>query len=120
MVNSTRKRMDEGARITPDTAKRLSDHYSAVARALESAVQSVVTENVETANAVRDMKDEVLAMSRCISRIRFERIKNAEGAIGRYVREVELLELLDGIFKTARRIARTQIEREEPDAAPAA
>lgn len=116
MVTSTRKRIDEGARISPDTAKRLGDYYSAVARALEGAVQSVVTENVETANAVRDMKDKVLEMSRYISRTRFERIKNADGAIGRYVREVELLELLDGIFKTARRIARSQIERKEPDA----
>lgn len=87
-------------------------------RALESAVQSVITENVETANAVRDMKDEVLEMSRYISRTRFDRIKSADGAIGRYVREVELLELLDGIFKNARRIARSQIEREEPEVAP--
>ena len=87
-------------------------------RALESAVQSVITENVETANAVRDMKDEVLEMSRYISRTRFDRIKSADGAIGRYVLEVELLELLDGIFKNARRIARSQIEREEPEVAP--
>jgi phosphate:Na+ symporter len=120
MVASTRKRMDEGASIRPDTAKRLGDFHGAVARALESAVQSVVTENGETAHAVRDMKNEVLEMSRYISRTRFQRIKSADGAIGRYVREVELLELLDGIFKTARRIARSQIERDEPEAAPAA
>jgi phosphate:Na+ symporter len=120
MVTSTRKRMDEGARISPDTGKRLSDYHSAVARALEGSVQAVVRENVETANAVRDMKIEVVEMSRYISRTRFERIKKADGAIGRYVREVELLELLDGIFKTARRIARSQIERGEPDAATAA
>lgn len=115
MVTSTRKRMDEGALISPDTAKRLSDYHGAVARALEGSVQSVITENVETANAVREMKNEVVEMSRYISRTRFERIKKADGAIGRYVREVELLELLDGIFKTARRIARSQIEREEPE-----
>lgn len=118
MVGSTRKRMDEGARISPDTAKRLGAYYGAVAQALESAVQSVMTEDVKLANTVRDMKDEVLEMSRYICRTRFERIKGADGAIGRYVREVELLELLDGIFKTARRIARSQIEREEPDSAP--
>ncbi len=44
--------------------------------------------------------------------------ERADSGIGRYVREVELLELLDGIFKTARRIARSQIERAE--VAPAA
>ncbi len=119
MVTSTRKRMDEGARISPDTVKRISDYHSAVAQALEGAVQSVVTEDIEIANTVRDMKDRVLEMSRYISRTRFDRIKNADDAIGRYVREVELLELLDGIFKSARRIARSQIEREEQGVAPA-
>ncbi len=120
MVSSTRKRMDEGAHISPDTAKRLGDYYGAVARALESAVQAVMTEDINMANAVRDMKDEVFEMSRYISRTRFERIKSADGAIGRYVREVELLELLDGIFKTTRRIAKSQIEREKPESAPVA
>ena len=38
----------------------------------------------------------------------------SDGAIGRYVREVELVELLDGIFKTTRRIAQSQIERDHP------
>lgn len=115
MVTSTRKRIDEGARISPDTAKRLGTYHGAVAQALESAVLSVVTESGETAKAVCDMKNEVLEMSRYISRTRFQRIKSAKGAIGRYVREVELLELLDGIFKTARRIARSQIERKAAD-----
>lgn len=115
MVTSTRKRLNEGARISPDTAKRLGDYHGAVALALENAVQSVVTEDAEAASAVRDMKAELVEMSRYISRTRFARIKGADGGIGRYVREVEMLELLDSIFKTARRIARSQIEREEPE-----
>jgi phosphate:Na+ symporter len=120
MVTSTRKRMDEHAGISPYTAKRLTDYHAEVARALEGAVEAVVAENVETATAVRNMKHDVLEMSRYISRTRFERLKSGDGGIGRYVREVELLELLDGIFKTGRRIARSQIERGEPNAAPAA
>ncbi len=120
MVTSTRKRMDERAGISPETAKRLSAYHEEVARALELAVQSVLTEDAEAAGVVRNMKENVLEMSRYISRTRFERLKGAEGALGRYVREVEMLELLDGIFKIARRIARSQIERAEPDVAPAA
>jgi len=120
MVTSTRKRMDERAGISPETAKRLSAYHEEVARALELAVQSVLTEDTETASVVRNMKENVLEMSRYISRTRFERMKGAEGALGRYVREVEMLEILDGIFKIARRIARSQIERAEPDVAPAA
>ncbi len=118
MVTSTRKRMEEHASISPYTAERLSDYHTEVAEALEGAVQSVVTEDVELAARVRNMKHELVEMSRYISRTRFERLKSADSGIGRYVREVELLELLDGIFKTARRIARSQIERAE--VAPAA
>lgn len=120
MVTSTRKRMEENAGISPQTAKRLSDYHAEVAKALEIAIQSVLTENSETAGTVRNMKEGVLEMSRYISRTRFERLKDAGGSLGRYVREVELLELLDGIFKTARRIARSQIERDESPPAPAA
>ena len=113
MVTSTRKRMEEHSSITPYTAERLTDYHTEVAQALEGAVQSVVAEDVELAKRVRNMKHDVVEMSRYISRTRFERLKSADSGIGRYVREVELLELLDGIFKTARRIARSQIERTE-------
>lgn len=120
MVTSTRKRMQEHASITPYTAERLTEYHTRVAQALEGAVQSVITEDLEMATTVRNMKHDLVEMSRYISRTRFERLKSADSGIGRYVREVELLELLDGIFKTARRIARSQIERMEPEVAPAA
>jgi len=120
MVTSTRKRMDERAVISPETAKRLIAYHEEVARALEIAVQSVLTEDAETAGVVRDMKEGVLEMSRYISRTRFERLQSSDGGIGRYVREVELLELLDGIFKIARRIARSQVERNVDVEKPAA
>ena len=115
MVTSTRKRMEEHAGITPYTAERLTEYHAEVAQALEGAVRSVLTEDAELATKVRNMKHEVVEMSRYISKTRFERLKSADSGIGRYVREVELLELLDGIFKTARRIARSQLEREEPE-----
>ncbi len=114
MVTSTRKRMEEHASITPYTAERLTEYHTEVAQALEGAVQSVLSEDVELARRVREMKHDLVEMSRYISRTRFERLKSADSGIGRYVREVELLELLDGIFKTARRIARSQIEADSP------
>ena len=120
MVTSTRKRMEEHAGITPYTAERLGHYHNEVALALEGAVRSVVSEDVELATRVREMKHELVEMSRYISRTRFERLRSADSGIGRYVREVELLELLDGIFKTARRIARSQIERTEVEVTPAA
>jgi Na+/phosphate symporter len=107
--------MDEHAGISPYTAKRITEYHAQIARALEGAVQAVVTEDRALAGTVRAMKHEVVEMSRYISQTRFERLKSADGALGRYVREVELLELLDGIFKTARRIARSQLERAEAE-----
>jgi phosphate:Na+ symporter len=50
-------------------------------------------------------------MSRDIGRERFGHVRDgAKGALMGYVREVELVEILDGIFKTARRIARSELE----------
>ncbi|WP_417809516.1 Na/Pi cotransporter family protein [Thioclava sp.] len=117
IVTSTRKRMEEHAGISPYTAKRITDYHAQIARALEGAVRSVFTQDIELAEAVRGMKHDVVEMSRYISRTRFERLKSSDGAINRYVREVELLELLDGIFRTARRIARSQLERAEVEPA---
>ncbi len=53
-------------------------------------------------------------MSRDINREWFAQSRGQQkGALMGYVREVELVEILDGIFKIARRIARTQLEPEE-------
>jgi phosphate:Na+ symporter len=114
IVTSARKRMDEQVPIDEVAARQITVFHAEVARALGQAVEAVLTENAELAATVRNMKRDVLGMSRDIGRERFEEVHaSGHGGLKGYVREVELVEILDGIFKIARRIARSEIEREE-------
>lgn len=114
---SARKRLDEYAPITPEAARRIRAYHAEVALALDQAVEAVVKENVELAVSVRNKKREVVGMSRNMSREWFGQTQgHQKSALMGYVREVELVEILDGIFKIARRIARSQLE---PDETPA-
>ncbi|MEP4766657.1 MAG: Na/Pi cotransporter family protein [Roseibium sp.] len=111
ITTSTRKRIIENAVIEPEAAHHISLYHAEVARALGQAMEAVATENIELAGSVRNMKQEVVSMARDIGRQRFGVIHTgASGALMGYVREVELVEILDGIFKISRRIARSQLD----------
>ncbi len=110
MTTSARKRLDERVVIAGDAASRIAGYHAEVLRALRDAVAAVTSGDRELASTVRSMKHGVSDMASQISRERFGRIPGgAETVVRGYVREVELLEILDGIFKIARRIARTQL-----------
>jgi phosphate:Na+ symporter len=110
MTTSARKRIDERVVIAPDAASRITAYHAAVVKALRDAVTAVMTDDHELATTVRNMKHGVTDMASQISRERFGHVpKGAQNAIRGYVREVELLQILDGIFKIARRIARTEL-----------
>ncbi|SMF11449.1 phosphate:Na+ symporter [Tistlia consotensis] len=126
MVTSARKRIDERGSVVPDAAKRIGLYHAQVARALRQAVRAVVEEDVEAAASVRGMKREVTEIAHEISRDRFRTLPRGPHGPGGpgatvtgYVREVELLEILDGVFKIARRIARSQIPHADKAAQPA-
>ncbi len=115
ITTSARKRINEHARIGPEAARRLTLYHTEVARALGEAVRSVVTKDDELAAEVRALKQEVVGMSRDIGREQFGHARGgAKGGVMGYVREVELAEILDGIFKITRRIARSQLDVDRP------
>jgi phosphate:Na+ symporter len=110
MTTSARKRLDERVVVKPEAAARITAYHAEVSRALRDAMTAVMTGDHELAATVRNMKHGVTDMANQISRERFGHIPGgAEASIRGYVREVELLEILDGIFKIARRIARTEL-----------
>ena len=110
LITSANKRLEEGVSVSHETARQISDFHGEVSRALEKAVQAVVSEDAALAAEVRHLKKQVTGFSQRIERERFEQVGKAQGAsVKAYVREVECLEILDGIFKIARRIARTQL-----------
>lgn len=120
LTTSTRKRLDEHAPIRPEAARRITDYHAGVAKALRQAVRAVMEEDAVLATEVREMKQAVTGLSRDIARERFRHVPDhVDGALLGYVREVELVEILDGIFKIARRIARGELEAEAEPETPA-
>ena len=118
ITTSARKRIGEHTQIAPDVARRIGTYHAEVVRALQQAVAAVATQDVELAATVREMKREVVGMSRDMNSVWFRQSQGAQrGALMGYVREVELIEILDGIFRIARRIARSEIEAENDKAA---
>ncbi|MEP3047926.1 MAG: Na/Pi cotransporter family protein [Roseibium sp.] len=111
ITTSTRKRIDENAPIDRLAANHISLYHAEVSRALGQSIEAVATENADLAGSVRNMKQEVVSMARDIGRERFGEVHTGtSGTLMGYVREIELVEILDGIFKISRRIARSQLE----------
>jgi phosphate:Na+ symporter len=118
MTTSARKRIDARITVQPEAASRIKAYHQEVVRALRGAVTAFQNDDHELAAAVRNMKHGVTDMAGQISRERFGRVPGgAETSIRGYVREIELVEILDGVFKIARRIARTELAA-QPEQAP--
>ncbi len=110
VTTSARKRIDERIVVKPEAARRITAYHTEVRRALREAMTAVMNDDHELAATVRNMKHGVTDLANQISRERFGLVPGGtEPSIRSYVREIELLEILDGIFKIARRIARTEL-----------
>ncbi len=119
MVISARKRIDEHAAIRPEAAGHVRTFHGEVAKALAGALDAVRRHDLEVATEVRGMKREVSQIARQIEEESFRQLLPGQKAAGvlSYVREVELLEILDGVFKIARRIARSELQTAGPKTA---
>jgi phosphate:Na+ symporter len=116
MTTSAHKRINEGVNISVQTADAIGQFYSKVVTALAGALEAVAKEDSEIARNVRAMKDDIGQMGREIALHGIERLgADAPKRLETYAREMELIEILDGVFKIARRIARSQL-KEEPTA----
>jgi phosphate:Na+ symporter len=121
MVTSARKRIEEHALIRPESTGHVRSFHQEVSKALAGAVEAVTTHDPELAAQVRGMKREVSQIARDIERESFRELPGHKGSgVLGYVREVELLEILDGIFKIARRIARSELNLQKPGSETAA
>jgi phosphate:Na+ symporter len=110
VVTSARKRLDERTAVSEQGIAAITTLHGEVIRALEGALTAVRTEDEELAAKVRHMKREVAGITRAIERESVDHLTaDPSHRLMGYVREVELLEILDGIFKIARRIARSQL-----------
>ena len=110
IVTSSRKRIDENVVISKPTAAAIADLHVKVVEALAEALDALDQEDRDRAKQVRAMKQDLAEMIEEIARHEIARLQADEPKrLMTYAREIELIETLDDIFKTTRRIARTQI-----------
>jgi phosphate:Na+ symporter len=111
MVRSALKAMDEGVRVSEQTARVLEDYHANVSSALDDALKAVAKQNPKLAKQVKRGKQEMTEQSRTIAEHALYRLTaDAPNRLNTYAREMEFVEILDGIYKIARRIARTQLK----------
>ena len=88
--------------------------YNEVEKALSGALEAVKNKDINLATTVRAMKQNVSEVSHKAGQQSFNSVRAQNGGgVLQYVREAELIEILDGIFKTARRIARSELQNAE-------
>jgi len=110
MVTSARKRIDEDVTVSPQTAAVLNEYHRTVSATLDDALTAVVTQDPELAAAVKKRKKGVGQMAREIAAHGLGRLTADEpNRLKTYAREMEVVEILDGVFTVARRIAQAQI-----------
>jgi len=110
IVASSQKRINENVTISRPTAHLITNLRDKVAEALGGALNALDQENRALAEDVYAMKQDLARMVEQIARHEIERLQADEPRrLMTYAREIELIEILDDISKTTRRIARTQI-----------
>ena len=109
MVTSANKRIDEEVSVSPQTAKVLIDYHAMVVAALNDALKAVASQDSELAKQVSRRRKDFSEMSRGIVAHGLDRLTADEpNRLNTYAREMEVMEILDGVFTVARRIAQTQ------------
>jgi phosphate:Na+ symporter len=114
IVTSARKRIVARVQLPPTALKPVMRLHGEVAAALRESVKAVVDNDDVLAAKVRAMKRGVGLIAQQIESESVKRLSaDPKAGLTSYVREVELIEILDGIFKLARRIARSQLKNVE-------
>jgi phosphate:Na+ symporter len=109
MVTSAHKRIDEDVSVSPQTAEVLTEYHAMVVETLNDALKAIAAQDSELAKQVGRRKKDFAEMSRSIAAHGLNRLTADEpNRLKTYAREMEVMEILDGVFSVARRLARTQ------------
>lgn len=109
MVTSARKRIDEDVNVSDETARILGEYHAFVLSALEDAMRAVTTGDRDLARQVGHRKKVFGELSHKFLLHGLGRLTAREpNRLRTYAREMDVMEILDGVFSIARRIARSQ------------
>lgn len=124
LVRSAHKRLDENVTISAKTRKILTKYHKTVLKVLDGALEAVAREDQKLAKKTSALKRNITELGEMAARHGVERLTADEpNRLATYTREIEVIEILDGIYRIARRIARTQLHRNDdppPEALPEA
>ncbi|NCF62459.1 MAG: Na/Pi cotransporter family protein [Gammaproteobacteria bacterium] len=110
MVTSANKRIDEEVSVSAQTAEVLINYHAMVVATLNDALKAVTSQDPVLAKEVSRRKKDFSEMSRNIMEHGLGRLTADEpNRLKTYAREMEVMEILDGVFTVSRRIARTQL-----------
>jgi len=108
IVTSASKRIDEDVVVSAQTAEVLAEFHGAVLEAMADALKAVARQDVELAKDVRQRRKDVARLARDVATHGLDRLTADEpNRLRTYTREMEVVEILDSVFSTVRRIART-------------
>lgn len=115
LVTSSKKRIEEGVVISAPTTRVIAELHGKVLEALEETIAALDAEDHARATAVRAMKQDLAQRIEAVFSHELARLRaDAPKRLATYAREIELIEIIDDIFKTTRRIARTEIAMFDP------
>ena len=111
LVTSAGKRIDEDIHVSPETAKILTDYHKAVCATLKDSIKAVVKQKPKIVRRVSGQKEDFVGLSRSLVEHGLDRLTADEpNRVKTYAREMELMEILKGVFTVARRMAKNQLK----------
>ena len=118
MVTSARKRIEEDVFVSEQTARILGEYHAFVVTALNDTVRAIAEEDAELAHQVSHRKKTFIELSRKLAQHGLGRLTAHEpNRLRTYAREMEVMQILDGVFTLVRRMARSQYKLAEQGAA---
>jgi len=113
IATSAQNRVDEGGTQDIERIAQLENIQRNIVTSLEDAIKSVVQHDSELAADVRNRKVGVKRLRREFEQGSANMLATNKANLTSYIREMELLEILNAIFRTARAIARVQLTEEK-------
>ena len=108
LVTSAQKRIEEEVQVSLQTAEVLNEFHQMVLTALSDAMKAVNKQDPVLARDVRQRRKILSKYSRSVIEHGLDRLTADEpNRHNTYAREMEVMEIFDTVFSTARRIART-------------
>lgn len=106
MVTSFGKSIKEGVVVSDVTARVIGNFHKTIMSAFDNTLVAVGEQDGEIAAKVRSKKHQVVKLKQQLSKHGVDRLTaDAPRRLATYTREIELVELLNNIYRTLRRIA---------------